>query len=82
MLSGSLVFTSVQKDRLKNFPENIKKNFGLLGGATFISLVIWQTVRFQENICLDFVMKEHQRVENIHDNELGKDGMYGKERGL
>jgi len=42
---------------------------------------MWHSPRFQKKIYLDFVMKEHQMLENIHDKvQLEKDGMYGKRK--
>jgi len=56
---------------------------GLLEEETFISLGIWHSVQFQKNVCLHFVMKAHQIVENTHDNlQLEKDGIYGKRKML
>jgi hypothetical protein len=82
LLTGSLIVTCVQKDRLKNFPENLNEIW-VFWEATFSSLVIWHSVRFQKTFYLDFVMKEHKIVENIHDNiQLEKDRTYEKERGL
>ena len=67
----------------EEFSRKCKTNLGLLAEATFISPVIWHSVRFQKNICLDFVMEEHQIVENVQDNiQLGKVGHMKREIGL
>jgi hypothetical protein len=78
LLTSSLVLTCVQKELLKNFPKNLKEIWAFWE-ATISSLVIWHYVRFQKNICFDFVMREHQIGENILDNvQLEKDRTYGK----
>jgi hypothetical protein len=70
----------VQKDRLKNFPENIKEIW-LFSEAKFSRLVKWQSVRFQKTICFDVVMSKHQIVENARNNvQLEKDRTYGKRK--
>ena len=67
--------------RTEGFPRKYKTNLGLLEDETFISLVIWHSVRFQKNISLHSVMKEHPVAENTHDNVLlEKYGIYGKRK--
>jgi len=80
LFTGSLFFTCIQKDGLKNFLENLKEIW-LFWEATFSSPVMWHSVRFQKNICFDVVMEEHHILENIHDNvQLEKDRTYGKRK--
>ena len=65
----------------EGFSRKYKTTLSLLEEATFISQAIWHSLWFQKNICLHFVIKEHQIVENIHDNvQLEKDGISGKRK--